>query len=71
MEVVHDKVSGDDLRYALPGTDLNIGDERSLVSQRVIVYPAYIDSKKTIAGGRKITKQKGSVLCHYCLLLSD
>ncbi len=29
------------------------------VLQRVIVYPAYIDSKKTIAGGRKITKAKG------------
>ncbi|KAK9915103.1 hypothetical protein WJX75_004753 [Coccomyxa subellipsoidea] len=26
--------------------------------KRVIVYPVYIDSKKTIAGGRKITKQK-------------
>ncbi|CAL8468406.1 g7946 [Coccomyxa elongata] len=26
--------------------------------KRVIVYPAYIDAKKTIAGGRKITKQK-------------
>ncbi|BDA43647.1 probable signal recognition particle 19 kDa protein [Coccomyxa sp. Obi] len=26
--------------------------------KRVIIYPAYIDAKKTIAGGRKITKQK-------------
>ncbi len=27
--------------------------------QRVVVYPAYIDAKLSIAGGRKISQKKG------------
>ena len=34
--------------------------------QRVIIYPAYIDSKKTVAGGRRIPAGKG--LFVRCLL---
>ena len=38
--------------------------------QRVVIYPAYIDVSRTVAGGRKICKQKGDwSVSHRCLLV--
>lgn len=34
--------------------------------QRVIVYPAYIDVKKTVAQGRKVAKSKGESISLHC-----
>lgn len=34
-------------------------DSRVCLEQRVIVYPNYIDSKKTVAEGRRIPRDKG------------
>ena len=42
----------------------------TLCMQRVIIYPAYIDVKKTVAQGRRIAKSKGRSRFRFsaCLL---
>ena len=41
---------------------------RGHVVQRVIIYPAYIDVKKTVAQGRRVSKSKGTMAppCCWC-----
>ena len=67
MEVIHDKVSKYSFAYYYESLfdqqevrTLCIVTEACILSmQRVIIYPAYIDAKKTVAQGRRVAKSKG------------
>jgi len=67
MEVIHDKASrcpfacySKSLSEQQELRTLCISTEACILSmQRVIIYPAYIDAKKTVAQGRKVAKSKG------------
>lgn len=37
--------------------------------QRVVIYPAYINSNVTVAGGRRIPKDKGELHLSRCLIV--
>ena len=43
----------------LASRNLSLSLSRILDLQRIIIYPNYVDSKKTVAEGRRIPKDKG------------
>ena len=67
MEIIHDKVS----KYSFACYCKSLFEQQEvrtlctsieaciLSMQRVIIYPAYIDAKKTVAQGRRVAKSKG------------
>lgn len=58
----HDKVCAANFASEIDKTICRYPSTTIVSVQRVIIYPNYIDSKKTVAEGRRIPKDKGEVL---------
>ena len=43
--------------------DVHGGMMLAFLVQRVVIYPAYINSKVTVAGGRRVPKSEGKLTC--------
>ena len=66
----HDKVSAPVPMLLVRNTDFKASYmydvakgcfSNGFAAQRVVIYPAYIDVKKTVAQGRRISKSKGEM----------